>query len=198
MVGLTSLEVNNSVFNITEENNKIELYTFPVSKIGGVTYEKVKGEIEKVLDISDITATDLQDEIIGPIVIEEYRNQVPKRLKDEQCTRILSFYVRSIFQDFESFFRTEIGLVEDDIKLVLDEHISSFIANELPLCIHTFKDISEFLAINIQRENDPSRVLDIEFDDTIMKTKLVIRKGIIAIKFDQTSFFTTIFGFSPN
>ena len=33
----------------------------------------------------------------------------------------LKVYNRSIFQDFESFLRTEVDLVEDDIKLVLDE-----------------------------------------------------------------------------
>ena len=29
MIGLTDLEVYNSIFNITEENNKFELYKFP-------------------------------------------------------------------------------------------------------------------------------------------------------------------------
>ena len=37
MVGLTDLEVYNSVFNITEENNKFELYKFPEDKIGGIS-----------------------------------------------------------------------------------------------------------------------------------------------------------------
>ena len=62
MIGLTDLEVYNSIFNITEENNKFELYKFPDEKVGGVTYEKVRDEIEKDLDIEDITAEDLQDD----------------------------------------------------------------------------------------------------------------------------------------
>ena len=37
MIGLTDLEVYNSVFNITEENIKFKLYKFPDEKIGGVT-----------------------------------------------------------------------------------------------------------------------------------------------------------------
>ena len=45
MTGLTNLEVYNSIFNITEENNKFELYNFPDEKSGGFTYEKVKNEI---------------------------------------------------------------------------------------------------------------------------------------------------------
>ena len=78
MIGLINLEVYKSIFNITEENNKLQIYKFPDDKIGGVTYEKVRDEIEKDLDISDITDEDLQDDIIGPIIIEEYKKQVTK------------------------------------------------------------------------------------------------------------------------
>ena len=41
MIGLTDLEVYNSIFNITEENKKFELYKFPEDKIGGISYTKV-------------------------------------------------------------------------------------------------------------------------------------------------------------
>ena len=41
-VGLVDLEVYNSIFNITEENNKFQRYKFPDEKAGGVTYEKVR------------------------------------------------------------------------------------------------------------------------------------------------------------
>ena len=51
MIGLTDLEVYNSIVNITEENNKFELYKIPDEKAGGVTYEKVREEIEKDLEI---------------------------------------------------------------------------------------------------------------------------------------------------
>ena len=47
MIGLTDLEVYNSIFNITEENNKFEIYKFPDEKAGGITYEKVRDENEK-------------------------------------------------------------------------------------------------------------------------------------------------------
>ena len=143
MIGLTDLEVYNSIFNITEENNKFELYKFPDEKSGGVTYEKVRDDIEKDLDIEDITAEDLQDEIIGPIIIEEYSEQVTKRMNDEQLMNISAIYISSVFQDFESFLRTQIDLVEDDIKLVLDEYNSNFITYELEPGIYTFEDISE-------------------------------------------------------
>ena len=69
MLGLVDLEIYNSIFNITKENNKFELYKFPDEKSGGVTYEKVRDEIERDLDIENFTAEDLQDDIIGPIII---------------------------------------------------------------------------------------------------------------------------------
>ena len=118
------------------------------------------------MNIEDITAADLQDEIIGPIIIEEYKKQVTKRMNDEQYMNILTMYTSSVFQDFESFLRTQIDLIEDDIKLVLDEYNSSFITYELQPGIYTFKDISEALFNIIQFEYpEPSNVIDIEYDD---------------------------------
>ena len=143
MIGLTSLEIYNYIFNITEENKKFELYNFPDEKPGGVPYEKVRDEIEKDLDISDITAIDSQDDIRAPITIEEYREQVTKRMKDVGHVNVLQGYTSSIFQDFESYLRTEVHLVENDIRLVLDYYIWSFINYELEPGTYTFKDFSE-------------------------------------------------------
>ena len=189
MIGLTDLEVYSSIFNITEQNSKLQLYKFPDEKAGGVSYTKVRDEIEKDLDISDITATDLQDDLIGPIIIADYREQVTKRMKDEQYMRILSIYTNSVFQDFESFLRTEIDLVEDDIKLVLVENNSNFITYEITPGIYTFKDFSEGLFNIFQSEYPgPSNVIDIEYDGITMKTKLVVRSGITAIRFGEKCF----------
>ena len=197
MLGLVDLEVYNSIFNITAENNKFQLYKFPDEKAGGVTYEKVRDEIEKDLDFEDITAEDLQDDIIAPIIIEEYKKQVTKRMKDDKYMFILNLYVNSVFQDFESYLRTEVDLVEDDIKLVLDEYNSSFITYELQPGIYTFKDISEALYNILQSEYPgPGNVIDVEYDDITMKTKLVVRYGILAIRFDEKSFFSTTLGFT--
>ena len=197
MIGLVDLEVYNSIFNITEGNNKFKLYKFPDDKAGGVTYEKVRDEIEKDLDIEDITAADLQDDIIGPIIIEEYREQVTKRMKDEQYMNILAIYTSSVFQDFESFLRTQIDFVEDDIKLVLDEYNSSFITYELEPGIYSYREISEALFYILQSEypQSGSEIL-IRLDDVTRKTKLIVNSGIIAIRFDENSFFSTILGFT--
>ena len=168
-----------------------------MKKAGGVTYEKVRDEIEKDLGIADITAADLQDDIIGPIIIEEYREQATKRMKDEQYMNILAIYTRSAFQDFESFLRTQIDFVEDDIKLVLDEYNSGFITYELEPGIYSFKEISEALFYILQSEytQSNSEIL-IRLDDVTRKIKLVVNSGIIAVRFDEKSFFCTILGFT--
>ena len=197
MIGLTDLEVYNSIFNITEEKNKFDLYKFPDEKAGGISLIKVRDEIDKDLDIEDITATDLQDDIICPIIIEEYKKQVSKRMKDEQYMNILAIYTRSVFQDFESFLRTQIDLIENDNKLVLDEYNSNFITYENSPCFYTFKDISKAL-FNILQSEYPgsSNTIVIEFDDITRKTKLGVKEGIIAIRFDEKAFFSTILCFT--
>ena len=150
------------------------------------------------MDISDITAADLQDDIIGPIIIEEYNEQVTKRKQDEQYMNILSIYTSSVFQDFESFLRTQIDMVEDDIKLVLDEHNSSFTTYELQPGIYTFKYISEVLLNFLQPEykGEMNKIV-IEKDDFTRKTKLVVKPGIIVIRFHEKLFFTSKLGFTP-
>ena len=80
MIRLIYVEENNSTLKKTEENNKFKLHLFPESEIGGILNEKVRDEIENGLDISDITATDLQ----GSIMIEEDKEQVSKRKKKEE------------------------------------------------------------------------------------------------------------------
>ena len=188
MIGLTGLEVYNSIFNITEENNKFELYKFPDEKAGGISYTKVRDEIERDLDIADITA---------PNIIEAYRKQVAKRMKDGHYMNILARYTSSVIQDFESFLRTKIDLVEDDIKLVLDENNSSFVTYELDSGVYTYKDLSIALFNILQHEyaSSNSEIL-IRLDGITRKTKLVVRPGIIAIRFDEKSFFSTFLGFN--
>ena len=133
----------------------------------------------------------------GPIIIDEYREQVTKRMKDDKYMEILAGYTRSVFQDFESYLRTEVDLVEDDVKLVLDEYNSSFITYELDPGIYNFKDISEALLKSRKPEYDGyHNAIDIEYDDITMKTRLLVKHGIIAIRFDEKSFFSTVLGFT--
>ena len=90
--------------------------------------------------------------------------------------RILSIYRSSVFQDFESFLKTQIDWVEDDINLVLDEYNSNFFAYEITPGIYTFKDISEALfTILLSEYPGPNNEIDFEYDDIKMKTKLVVK-----------------------
>ena len=104
-----------------------------------------------------------------------------KRMKDVGYVNIVAGYVSSVFQDVESYLRTEVYLVEDDIKLVLDEYNSSFITYDLEPGTYNFKDVSEALFNILQSQNPgPSIVIDIEYDDITMKTKFVVKFGILA------------------
>ena len=69
MIGLTSLEVYNSIFNITEENNKFELYSDVFDEF---FFTEIKDELEEILNISDITPYHLQHETIAPRISEAY------------------------------------------------------------------------------------------------------------------------------
>ena len=118
-------------------------------------------------------------------------------MNDEQYMNILAIYTGSVFQDFESFLRTQIDLIEDDIKLVLDEYNSSFINYELEPGIYSFREISEALFYILQPEYpQPGSEIFVRLDDVARKTKLIVNSGIIAIMFDENSFFRTILGFT--
>ena len=149
------------------------------------------------MDISDITDTDLQYEIIGPNIIEEYKNQVTKRMEDVGYMNFLAGYPSSVFQDFGSYLRKEVDLVENDFRLVLDKHNSSFNTSELQPGIYTFKYISEAL-FNILQPEYPSSSSEIvtEYDDITIKNKLVIRSRVIAVRFVDKPFFSTTLGFN--
>ena len=99
-------------------------------------------------------------------------------------------YTSSIFQDLEKYLRTKVDLVEDESGLVLDEHKSKFVTYEIPPGVYIFKYLSEVHVRNVQSEYEGvNQTVDIEHDDISMKTKLVVRPGIMAIKFDKKNIF---------
>ena len=91
-------------------------------------------------------------------------------MKEDKIMRILAIYVSSVFQSFENFLRTEIDLVGDDVRALFN-----ILQPEYELFTNS---------------------VDIEFDDITLKTKLVVRSGNIAIRFDGKSIFSTILGFT--
>ena len=63
---------------------------------------------------------------------------------------------------------------------------------------YTFEDLSEALFNTLQIEYPGSNSeIDNEHDDITGKTNLVINSGVIAVKFVEYSFFSTILGFTP-
>ena len=118
MVGLTSLEVYKSIFNITEENNKFELYT---DNFNEFSFEELKDELEEILSITDITPYHVQHGKIGPRFIEAYRRLGLEKSSTDGYSILIMGYARSPFRDFESYHRIVAGLDEDNIQLVLKQ-----------------------------------------------------------------------------
>ena len=87
------------------------------------------------------------------------------------------------------FLKTEIGLIEEEIRLVLNEYNSSFMTYEIETGMYTFKRLSETLFNILRPENELfNNSVDIEVNDIIKKTKMVVRPGIIAIRFEENMF----------
>ena len=124
MLGLVDLEVYNSLFNIAEENNKFEIYRDTSDKFG---FLELKDELEEILNISHITNKHLDDEILGPRVIDEFIKLSNEKKNSDGYMILLFGYSASSFRDFESYLRLVIGLDEEDIQLILKEYNSHFI-----------------------------------------------------------------------
>ena len=114
MIRLTSLEVYNSIFNITNENNKFDLYR-ETDKFG---FLELNDELEEILNISHISQEHLDDEIIGPRFIDEFSKLSHEKNYSDGYSIIIMGYVRLPFRDFESYLRIVVGL-DEDIQLIL-------------------------------------------------------------------------------
>ena len=146
MLGLVYLEVYNSIFNITEENNKFEIYRDMSDKFG---FLKLKDEIEEILDISHITDDHLIDEILGPRNIDEFIKLSSEKKSTDGYMMILLAYAKSPFRDFETYLRIVVGLDEKDIQLILKEYNSHFITYELPPGIYSIQDILDTINTSV-------------------------------------------------
>ena len=162
--GLVDLEVYNSVFNITEKNNKIELFTDTFDEF---SFKELKEELEEFLVIPNITDDHLEDETIAPRILSVCTKlQTEKRMTDG-CFILFMGYNRSPTRDFESYLRIVIGLHEDDFQLILKDYNEKFITHELSPGIYTIKDISEA----VYTIDDHEETLKIDYDDISMKKK---------------------------
>ena len=128
MLGLIDLEVYNSIFNITKENTKFELYTDIFDEY---SFGELKDEVEEILNIPEITDDHLEDDILAPRIAETYRKLRSDKTSHDGYFILLMGYARSPFRDFESYLRIVVGLEEDDIQLILKQYNEKFITFEL-------------------------------------------------------------------
>ena len=197
MLGLVDLEVNNSIFNITEENNKFEIYRDTPTKF---QFLDLKDELEEILGIPHITREHLLDDETASRIIDEYHKLSQEKKNSDGYTILLLNYSRSQFRDFETCLRIRVGLDEEDIQLILKEYNSHFITYELSPGIYTIKDISDV----VQTFSGHSDIIEIEYDDISMKTKIILKYNdwrenfaIGTLRFDKKSFFHTLLGHDP-
>ena len=193
MIGLTSLEVYNSIFNIITTSNKFDFYT---DTFGEFSFEELKDELEEVLDFSIIIDDLLEDETIGPRIIKACWKLRSEKTSSDGYIILLNGYARSLLRDFESYLRIVIGLYEDDIRLILKQNKEKFFTYELSPCIYTIKDISEA----VHPLGDHEGTIKIEYDENTMKTKLILThfgSTFGTLRFDEGSFFSTFLSFTP-
>ena len=197
MIGLTSLEVYNSIFNITEENNKFELYRDSSNKFG---FSELKDELEEVLNISHISQEHLEDEIIARRIFDDFTKLSHEKRNSDGYMILLLHYSRSLFRDFESYLRIVVGLDEEAIQLLLKQYNSHFITYELTPGICTIQDISDA----VHTFSGHMEIIQIEYDDISMKRKYISKyiaaqKTLVlgTLRFDERSFFHTFLGFEP-
>ena len=195
MIGLTSLEVYNSIFNITKRNNKFEIYRDTSPKFG---FLDSKNELEAILNFPNITPKHLQDDEIGPRIIDECLKLSHEKKNSGGYMILILGYSRSLLRDFESYLRIVVGLDEEDIQLIFKQYNSHFITYESTPGIYTTQDTSN----TIHTFSGHSEITEIENDDISLKSKIILKYkggqkkfGLRTLRFDEKSFFHTLLGF---
>ena len=157
MLGLIDLEVYNSVFNITKENNRFELYTDTFDE---VSFLELKDEVEDILKIPEISNDHLENETLAPRIAETYWKLRLHKTSHDGYNILLMGYARSPFRDFESYLRFVVGLEEDNIRLILKQHNEKFITYELDPVIILLKILKKlFILLVITKEPYKSNMI---------------------------------------
>ena len=194
MLGLIDLEVYNSIFNITKENIKFELYTDTFDEF---SFEELKDEVEEILNIQEITDDQLEDDTLAPRIIETYRKLRLDKSSHDGYIILLMGYAKSPFRDFESYLRFIIDLEEDNIRLILKQYNEKFVTYELDPGNYTIEDLQRA----VYSLGDHEGALQIEYDDYLnKKVKLILTRfgsTFETLRFDEKSFFHTLLGFTP-
>ena len=155
-------------FNVTEENNKCEIYRDTSTNVGCL---ELKDEFEEILNISHFTPEHLQNNEIGPRIIDQFNKLSYEKKNSDGYMILLLGYSRSQFRDFERCLRIVVGLDEEDIQLILKQFISHFVTYELTPGIYTIQDISD----TIHTFSGHSEIIETEYDVITMKTKIILK-----------------------
>ena len=197
MLGLVNLEVYNSIFNTTEQNNKFEIYRDTPTKF---QFLDLKDDLEEILIIPHITQEHLLDDETASRIFDEYHKLSHEKKNCDGYTIILLNYSRSQFRDFETYLRIRVGLNEEDIQLILKEYSSHVITYQLGPGIYTIKDFSDA----VHTFSGHSDIIEIKYNDISMKTKIILKYkylrekfGLEILRFDKKSFFHTLLGHDP-
>ena len=193
MLGLLDLEVYNSIFNITKENNKFELYTDTFDEF---SFEELKDEVDEIPKTPNITDDHLEDEALAPRIDETYWKLRSDKSNHDGYTILFTDYAESSFRDFESYLRIAVGLEEDDIQLILKQYNGKVVSYELDPGNYTIEEIQKA----VYALGDHEGTLQIEYDDLNKKFKLILTRfgeTFRTLRFDKKSFFHTLLGFTP-
>ena len=193
MLGLIDLEVYNSIFIITKENNKFELSTDTFDEY---SFHELQDEVAEILNIPKITDDHLEDKATADIIAETYQKLRSDKSNYDGYLILLMGYARSPFRDFESYLRIVVGLEEDDIRLILKHYNEKFITYELEPGNYSIEDVQK----SVYPLGDHEGTLQIEYDDLDKKVKLILTRfgeSFGTLRFDEKSFFHTLFGFTP-
>ena len=193
MLGLIDLEVYNSIFNITKDNNKFEVYTDTFDEY---SYRELEDEIAEILNIPEITDDHLDDKATADRIAENYWKLRSDKITHDGYIILLTGYARSLFRDFESYLRIAIGLEEDNIRLILNQYNEKFITYELDPGNYNIEDIHQVVySLDGHKGN-----IQIEYDEINKKVKLLLTSSANSfgtLRFDKKSFFHTLLGFDP-
>ena len=158
IIGLANVEVYTSLYNLTEQNNKFDLYTDTFDEF---LFEELKDELEEILSISDITPKHLQRQIIGQCIIQACKKLRSEKSSTDGHLLLLRGYARSQFRDFGSYLRIFVGLDKKNIQLILKQNNSYFLSFELPPGFCSIRDISDV----VYTMGDHKGTLQVEYDE---------------------------------
>ena len=186
MLGLIDLEVYNSIFNITKENNKFELYTDTFDEF---SFMELVDEVGENLGIPNITDAHLEDDELGLQIAKTYWKLRSEKSSTDGYNILLMDYAATPFRDFESYLRIHVGLDEDNIRLILKQYNEKFVTYELEPGYYTIEDLQRAVYPLYNHEG----TLQIEYDDINKKVKLILDcfgLNLRTLRFDKNIVFS--------